>query len=482
LDSELQQVREESEKRAATILSLEQEVKELKAEVKDLTGELEESRKGAVLQTEQQRKQMSREHSEAVSDLDNKMRQVEREAAIREDALRKEVDELRKRWQDAVRRADALSMDVQSSTAPLLRQLESANKQSRARSAAWAEMETQLRSELEETVISNEKLSKERSEWKTKYTRLERSSKEQESDLKQLKRSVEEKNARVKQLEEQVERMEKEGAKMKEEWAEVERLANEGVSRVRSEMTKTVVESEERYRTQLDSLESELRVEREKRSQLEEQVQTLLEKVVQTAESVPDIAVIEREAPPKKLRKSEGQIEILTGALNGLDNENDDEDDDDENDLPQEALQRSSSNFAALEELTSRLKAAKVELNTLRTRLEESESTRESLLADLAECRSAKEKLPLFEERVGELSAENQELSQEVQGLREDIVEVRELYRDQLNALLEEKTNAAAVNGSSTETASPEADTVRPTIDKGTAEDPSQAIAQESVQ
>ena len=95
-----------------------------------------------------------------------------RAAKLAAEGLRKEVDELRKRWQDAVRRADALSVDVQSSTAPLLRQLESTNKQNRARAAAWAELETQLRSELEENVINNEKLSKERTDWKTNYVSI----------------------------------------------------------------------------------------------------------------------------------------------------------------------------------------------------------------------------------------------------------------------------------------------------------------------
>jgi predicted nucleic acid-binding Zn-ribbon protein len=92
-----------------------------------------------------------------------------------------------------------------------------------------------------------------------------------------------------------------------------------------------------------------------------------------------------------------------------------------------------------LDQLTSSFGAAKNELNTLRYCLQESEKTQEELLEALAESRNAKEKLPLFEAKVKEISAENLELSQEVQGLREDIVEVRELYRTQLNILLEEK-------------------------------------------
>ena len=51
-------------------------------------------------------------------------------------------------------------MDMQSTTAPLLRQLESMERQSRLRAANAAELESRLRSELEENTIENENLGK----------------------------------------------------------------------------------------------------------------------------------------------------------------------------------------------------------------------------------------------------------------------------------------------------------------------------------
>lgn len=450
LDLELRNTREESEKRASTILLLEQEVKELKAAQKELSQELNETRKGVAVETEHERKKLLSEHNHVVIDLETKLRSSEREAAVREDALRHEVDELRKRWQDAVRRADSLSVDVQSSTAPLLRQLESANKQNRARAAAWAEMEAQLRAELEENVILNEKLSKERGEWKTKCSRLERSTDNYETELKQLKGDLHDKSEKVQNMEHKLEEIEVEGAKMKAQWAEVERLANEGVSRVRSEMMRTVVDAEERHRAQLDSLEARLRQEREQRAQLEEQVQGLLDNAgmfVPTESGSQIVLTAVKEAAPKQLRQSQGQAEILVGALGGLgdDDEQSESYDEDEQDLPSTG----TSSFAALEQLSSRLKASKVELTTLRTRLMESEKTREELVQMLAESGSAREKLPLFEARVQELTAENKELAMELQGLREDIADVRELYRTQLNVLLEAQAAIPRLNGGS---------------------------------
>jgi hypothetical protein len=440
LESELRQVRDESERRQATIISMEQQQKELKLKVKDLQTELEEARKGAAVESEHERKKLMKEQQQLVKDLENTIRVTEREAAMREDALRHEVEELRKRWQDSVRRADSLAIDIQSSTAPLLRQLDSLNKQNRTRATASAELETQLRSELEENVILNEKLVKERNDWKTKFSRVERMYKELEEETKRVKKSIEEKQSRGEKLERELQQMEEDSVKMKEQWAEVERIANEGVSRVRSEMTRTVVESEERYRAQIENLKVELVNERDMRNQLSQQVEGLLENAgLFTLQEIPTQTAITEDVKPRKLRQTEGQASILASTLGGLVDESDGEDIDTDFDENDEPPRPNSSSFAALDQLTSSLKAAKNELLILRKRLQESEKAKEGLLESLAECRSAKEKLPLFESKVKELTEQNLELSNEIQGLREDIADVRELYRTQLNVLLEEK-------------------------------------------
>jgi DNA repair exonuclease SbcCD ATPase subunit len=452
LESELRQVKDECERRQATIISMEQQTKDLKGQIKDLQQELESSRKGAAVESEQERKKLLKEQSELAKDLENTIRVTEREAALREDALRHEIEELRKRWQDAVRRADTLAIDIQTSTAPLLRQLDSVSKQNRTRASAWAELETQLRSELEDNVVANEKLSKERNEWKSKFTRTERLFVDQEETLKVTKAALEEKSKRVTVLENQMAKMDTESAALKEQWAEVEKIANEGVSKVRTDMMKTVVENEERYRSQLEMVKSELDKERANRKNLEQQVAALLvsaQVLIPTETPTPSLLLVE-EVKPKKLRQTEGQASILASTLGGLVDESDDDDDDNDDVEADENPNTPSSNigsFAALDQLTSSLKATKNELLVLRNRLAQSEKSREELLDALAECRSAKEKLPLFESRVKELTEENNELLQQVNGLREDIAEVKELYRAQLNVLLEEKVTWE-VNGS----------------------------------
>lgn len=460
LDVELQAAREDIANKENAIMSLEATVKELKAEKKKLIEDVETSQQGMAEDNMKEAKKMRKEHNTAVSDLEAKLATSEREAALREDQLRHEVEELRKRWQDAVRRADALSMDVQSSTAPLLRQLESVERQNRARASAAAELETKLRAELEETVIKNEKLSKDFLETKTKHGRLERLTKEQESDLADRQKAIDDMTAKIKRLEDKLQEMQIEAEKKQEEYEKVERLANEGVSKVRSEMSQAVLDSEERYRSQLEAMKEELKIEQDKRSLLEKQVDKLVENAAVIIPNPSKEFVAEQK--PAKLVKSEGQAQILSGALKGLGSLSDDDNETDDEDLELPPAQSSTGSFAALSQLTQNLKTAKKELEALRKQLTESEKTRESLVEELGESRDAKEKLPLFEAKVKELMADNKEKELEIRGLQDDIADVKEMYRTQLNVLLEEKAAAFAtvakdqMNGSSNEPAAEE--------------------------
>jgi chromosome segregation ATPase len=359
----------------------------------------------------------------------------------------------------------ALSMDMQSSTAPLLRQLESMERQSRLRTANAAELESRLRSELEEATIENETLGKDCSEFKSKLTRLERYIKERDEEVAVAQKTIEEQTITITGIKQQEEKLKLEADKRQIEYEKVERLANEGVSRVRSEMTQTVIDSEERYRGQIDKMEKELKIELEKRNQLEDQVGQLLENTggMFASSQTPQSSGIRRESKPKKLHRAEGQAEILAGAL-GLgeesdDNDTDDDDDDDDDDdhdgddHVNPSNRGSLSSFAALEQLSSKLRSSEADLKSMRRSLKESNESRQSMVEELGEGRHAKEKLPLFEFKVKELSKENREMEREIAGLKDDIADVRELYRTQLNVLLEEKT--ASMSSITTETPPP---------------------------
>ena len=106
LDSDLLAAREEREKNASIILGLEAGLKESKSRNSELQKEMEETFKDKVSQLEQETASIRNEKDTILHDLESKLRTSERESNLREDSLRHEVSELRKRWQDAVRRCD----------------------------------------------------------------------------------------------------------------------------------------------------------------------------------------------------------------------------------------------------------------------------------------------------------------------------------------------------------------------------------------
>mmetsp|Transcript_5269 Transcript_5269/g.7702 ORF Transcript_5269/g.7702 Transcript_5269/m.7702 type:complete len:688 (-) Transcript_5269:351-2414(-) len=443
LETNLVSAREETQKQIAMSLSLEQEIKELKTSNKELKEEMRQQLSEVTESQKEVLDKVKKEKDERIHDLEMKLQVSEREANMREDALRHEVGELRKRWQDAVRRADALSMDVQQSTAPLMRQLESTDRQNRARAAAWAELETKLRSDLEEYIVQNEKLLKERTEIRVESKRLQRTSTENEEELVNARSTIATLTMEVQNLETKLDEVERESRKMREDWVEVERQASEGAARVRSEMMRTVVDSEDRYRSQMEVLERDLQAERMKREGLEGKLEELAQStgMMSLTNSIPMGGgrrdPLEKE---KKLRSTTDQAAILQGALGDF-GDSSDEEDENEDDENMGSAATAAGSFAAMEQLSQGLKGAKLELEALRKQLASSEKTRESLVTELGETRQAAEKLPLFEAKVAELMREVQEKDFEIRGLQDDINDVKLMYRCQLDALLEEKAS-----------------------------------------
>ena len=271
--------------------------------------------------------------------------------------------------------------------------------------------------------------------------------KEKEAELVTSQETIDELAATIETLESKLEELEDEGKKMKEEWVKVERQATEGVAKARSDMMKTVVDSEERYRLQIETLEDELETERQKRSSLEKQLDDLAKSVEEAAFSPVGRGETMHSETNKKLKASTNQASILHDALAGFDSDVDDDEDDSEE---MNQVQNGLGSFAAMEQLSLGLKGAKVEVEALRKQLESSEETRESLVAELGDARHAMEKLPLFEEKVSELTMEVNLKNMEIKGLQDDIADIKFLYRTQLDSLLEEKAASETSRQSST--------------------------------
>jgi len=469
LDSDLLAVREEKEKNASSILVLEAQLKEVKSRNMEIQKEMETALKENTSENEFNCLQHIKEKDEIMQDFELKLKNSERESIVREDSLRHEVSELRKRWQDTVRRADALSIDLQQSSAPLMRQLESTERQNRTRAAASAELETKLRSELENYVVRNEELSKENNSLSMESRRLMRSSKDKEDELVVTKCKLEEVSQSERSLCKKYEDVNTELQKISEAHSEVTKKMKGDESNNRNKMMKALRDNETRYNDQLESLEVELRQEREKRITLEEKVQSLLmstEVVVPTSsDSIISSKYREKE---QRLSAKTNPVDILQNTLFDLGEDNSDDD----GTTVEESSDNSPSpggNFALMEQITNALKSSKVERDAFRKQLEESEGIREKLLSDLAENADASEQLPTLLAELSELRKQVKVKNLEIEGLRDDMLEIRQMYGSQLHALLEENAKPNPVNTSLVTTPAKENQNVMPKVDEANA-------------
>lgn len=251
-----------------------------------------------------------------------------------------------------------LSMDVQESTAPLMRQLESSEKQNRVRAAAWAEIESKLRSQLEEITISNEKLEKEISDIKSSSNKSARILQVKEEECSVHQENINTLEEKILFLQKNLDDSESARHQLTEEKETLERLSSEEVAKTKNEMMKMVVESEERYRLELDQVEQLLK---EKRIKYDE-LQTVLEEAQTELIHVNTSNVPARENESKKyLEVATDQAEILLSTLNGSTSE-----DIGDATSSAKAIDINGGSFAAMEQLSQGLNSTKKELTSLR--------------------------------------------------------------------------------------------------------------------
>ncbi len=339
----------------------------------------------------------------------------------------------------------ALSMDLQQSSAPLMRQLESTERQSRARSAAWAELESKLRSDLEENVIQNENLRKEKYDLDAELKQLNRSIQNKEEELSNAQAQITELNESLQNISVEYDNTTVELEKTKSDFLSLQSFAKENESKIRNQMVANLQESEERYNDRIESLEVDLRQEREKRSLLEDKIK----QITSASALLPTPSNGTLNKKPVKKRSLSGktnQVDILQDTLVGLDGvvESGSESDlEEENSFDNDSSPNggATESFAFIEQLSQALKAAKSERESLRKQLLESEEKRSVLENECVLHKDASEHLPRLEAEVAELGQMLAEKDFELQGLREDIADVKQMYRAQLDVLLEEKTS-----------------------------------------
>ncbi|KAL6497022.1 hypothetical protein OROGR_028951 [Orobanche gracilis] len=87
---------------------------------------------------------------QTLDELRQTLSRREQQAVFREDMLRRDIEDLQKRYQESERRCEELITQVPDSTRPLLRQIEAMQETAARRAEAWAAVERSINSRLQE--------------------------------------------------------------------------------------------------------------------------------------------------------------------------------------------------------------------------------------------------------------------------------------------------------------------------------------------
>ncbi|GJX40968.1 calcium/proton exchanger [Tanacetum coccineum] len=87
---------------------------------------------------------------QTLEELRQTLSRTEQQAVFREDMLRRDIEDLQKRYQESERRCEELVMQVPDFTRPLLRQIEAMQETTARRAEAWTAVERSLTSRLQE--------------------------------------------------------------------------------------------------------------------------------------------------------------------------------------------------------------------------------------------------------------------------------------------------------------------------------------------
>ncbi|XP_044983391.1 golgin candidate 5-like [Hordeum vulgare subsp. vulgare] len=372
-----------------------------------------------------------------IEELRNALTRQEQEAAFREERLKRDHDDLQKRYQASELRYNELVTQVPESTRPLLRQIEAMQESAARREEAWAGVERTLNSRLQEAeakaAASEEKersINERLSQNLSRITVLETQITILRTEQTQLSRSLEKERQRASESRQEYLATKEEAALQEGRAKQLE----EEIKELRFRHKKELQEAAEHRAL----LETDLEREKAARAELEKTSSHDLPKI-----PLPDQT---KNAPQRKLSSVSSMEEshFLQASLDLSDS------------ASLERRTSADSNMSYyLRSMTpsafeSALRQKDGELASYMSRLASLESIRNSLAEELVKLTEQCEKLRSEAAALPGLKAELEALKQrhfqalelmgerdeELEELRNDIVDLKDMYREQVDLLV----------------------------------------------
>ncbi|XP_026437464.1 golgin candidate 5-like [Papaver somniferum] len=385
---------------------------------------------------------------QTLEELRQTLSRTEQQAAFKEDMFRKDIDDLQKRYQASERRCEELVTQVPESTRPLLRQIEAMQETTARRAEAWAGVERSLNSRLQEAEAKaaaaeeNERAMNERlSQTISRMAVLEAQISCLRAEQTQLSRSLEKERQRASE-------------NRQEYLAAQESVATYEV-RV-NQLEEKIKEHKKKHRQELMDLMSDKEL-LQQELEREKTARSDLERKSRLQSSVPDQSPTNKnintylENGGNSMRKlssagSLGSMEesfFLQASLDSSDS------------FSEKRLSEATMTPYYLRSMTpsafeSTLRQKDGELASYMSRLASLESIRDSLAEELVKMTAEVEKLKSEAAILPGLRTELEALrrrhsaalelmgerDEELEELRADIMDVKEMYREQVNLLV----------------------------------------------
>ncbi|TYI81224.1 hypothetical protein E1A91_D05G139700v1 [Gossypium mustelinum] len=396
---------------------------------------------------------------QTLEELRQTLSRKEQQAVFREDMLRRDIEDLQKRYQASERRCEELITQVPESTRPLLRQIEAMQETTSRRAEAWAAVERSLNSRLQEAESKaaaaeerersvNERLSQTLS----RINVLEAQISCLRAEQTQLSRSLEKERQRAAE-----QRQEYLAAKEEADTQEVR--ANQLEEEIRELRRKHKQELQDAL-VHRELLQQEVEREKAARADLERTVRVQSTELAPIARhnSTLENGSLSRKLSTTSSMESMEESYYLQASLDSSDGFSE------KRNIGETALSPLYMKSMTPSAFESALRQKEGELASYMSRLTSLESIRDSLSEELvkmtAQCEKLKAEAATLPGIRTELEALRRrhsaalelmgERDEELEELRADIVDLKEMYREQVNLLVNkiQRMNSSAGNTS----------------------------------
>ncbi|CAI8583936.1 unnamed protein product [Vicia faba] len=385
---------------------------------------------------------------QALEELRQTLSRKEQQAVFKEDMLCRDIEDLQKRYQASERRCEELITQVPESTRPLLRQIEAMQETNARRAEAWGAVERSLNSRLQE---AEDKVATAEEKERSMNDRLSQTL----SRINVLEAQISCLRAEQTQLSRTLEKERQRAAESRQEYLAAKEEADTQEGRAR-QLEEEIRDLRQKHKHELhealmhrERLQQEIEKEKAARSDLERTVRV---NSVPSSDQIPKTkhnSAFENGNLARKIStaSSMGSMEesyFLQASLDSSDSFSERRSPGELSMSPYYMKSMTPSSFEAA------LRQKEGELASYMSRLASLESIRDSLAEELvkltAQCEKLRGEVAVLPGLKSELEALRRrhsaalelmgERDEELEELRADIVDLKEMYREQVNLLV----------------------------------------------